>query len=95
MEIADEVRGMLLMWARLSEGVESYVVGGFVRDMLVNRRSDDIDIVIVPKDEPRKTISNLSQSLGSSLPGSSVRFYPSFATATVETSSVRNRHSIF
>lgn len=60
-------------------GIESYVIGGFVRDLLLGRDSKDIDIVCVGEGKGLE----LARLVGKKLGGVSVHFYPNFGTAAV------------
>ena len=46
--ITPEASGLLTRISRnlTEQGIQSYLVGGFVRDMMLGRSSDDIDIAI-------------------------------------------------
>jgi len=59
-------------------GVESYVVGGFVRDILLQRPSKDIDIMSVGKG------IDLARSIGDRLGMKDVVVYQNFGTALVK-----------
>ncbi len=55
--------------------VESYVIGGFVRDLFLNRKSDDIDILIVGKG------IELSQQVAKALNIKKVSVFQNFGTS--------------
>lgn len=60
-------------------GVKCYVIGGYVRDMLLNRVSKDIDIVAVGSG------IELAKKIASRLPGKKdVRYYGQFGTAMIQ-----------
>ena len=60
-------------------GIESYVIGGFVRDLMLSRESKDIDIVCVGEGKGIE----LAKQIGKSMGGASVHVYPNFGTAAV------------
>ena len=65
--------------AARQEGVQAYVIGGFVRDLLLKRVSKDIDIVCVGSGIA--LAERLARSLG---PDSHVAIYKNFGTAQVK-----------
>ena len=65
--------------AARAEGVQAYVIGGFVRDLLLKRASKDIDIVCVGSGI--SLAERLAKSLG---PDSYVAVYKNFGTAQVK-----------
>ena len=59
-------------------GVKGYVIGGYVRDMLLCRKSNDIDIVTVGSG------IELAKKVASHLPGNKeVKYYGAFGTAMI------------
>ena len=62
-----------------AEGIEAYVVGGTVRDLLLQRDTTDIDFVTVG---PGTGIA-LAKAVGQALGGHSVHTYEQFGTAAV------------
>jgi putative nucleotidyltransferase with HDIG domain len=59
--------------------VPAYVVGGFVRDIFLNRPSKDIDVVVLGDG------IHLAQQLSTSIPKSSFSYFKNFGTAMVKT----------
>jgi putative nucleotidyltransferase with HDIG domain len=59
--------------------VPAYVVGGFVRDIFLNRPSKDIDVVVLGDG------IQLAQQLSSKIPKSSFSYFKNFGTAMVKT----------
>lgn len=57
------------------QGLEAYVIGGFVRDLLLDRPSKDIDIVVVGNG------MNLAQAAGTKLRVKKVNLFKNFGTA--------------
>lgn len=64
--------------ARASEGVPTYVVGGYVRDLLLGRPSKDIDIVCVGSGVA------LAERVAAQLPDASLAVFKSFGTTQVK-----------
>jgi poly(A) polymerase len=60
-------------------GMPAYVIGGFVRDILLNRASKDIDIVVVGSG-----IAFARKLAGAFGKGSTARYYKNFGTAMVK-----------
>jgi poly(A) polymerase len=60
------------------EGIESYVVGGYVRDLILNRRSKDIDFVCLGSGI--QLAQKVAKSLG---PNVNVTVYKNFGTAQI------------
>jgi poly(A) polymerase len=60
-------------------GIEAYAIGGFVRDVLLGRRTADIDFVTVG---PGSGI-RLAEAVARELKGAAVHVYPNFGTAAV------------
>ncbi len=60
-------------------GIEAYAVGGFVRDLLLNRRTTDVDFVSVG---PGSGI-RLAEAVAKAFGGATAHVYPSFGTAAV------------
>jgi len=59
-------------------GVESYVVGGYVRDLLLNRESKDIDFVSVGSG------MELAKKVATRIPGkNNISYYKKFGTAAI------------
>ena len=63
--------------------LECYVVGGYVRDLLLNRHSDDIDVVVVGSGI--QMAKAFAKQLG---PGTSISIFKNFGTAQVKQSSI-------
>lgn len=59
-------------------GLETYIVGGFVRDLYLNRPSKDIDIVSVGKG------IELAEAVAARLKGSHLSVFARFGTAQVK-----------
>jgi poly(A) polymerase len=59
--------------------IEAYVVGGYVRDIFLQRDSKDIDIVVVGDG------IRLAKALAEATPGSDFAFFRNFGTAMVKT----------
>ncbi len=57
------------------EGLEAYVIGGYVRDLLLNRPSKDIDIVVIGNG------MDLAQKSGAILRVKKVNYFKNFGTA--------------
>ena len=57
------------------EGLEAYVIGGYVRDLLLGRPSKDIDIVVIGNG------MDLAQKAGAILRVKKVSFFKNFGTA--------------
>ena len=64
-------------------GLECYVVGGYVRDLLLNRHSDDIDVVVVGSGI--QMAKAFAKRLGQ---GTSISVFKNFGTAQVKQNSV-------
>ncbi len=64
-------------------GLECYVVGGYVRDLLLNRHSDDIDVVVVGSGI--QMAKAFAKQLG---PGTSISIFKNFGTAQVKQNSI-------
>ena len=62
-----------------NHGIESYVIGGFVRDLMLGRTTKDIDFVCVGDGKGLE----LARYVGETLGGQSVHYYPNFGTAAV------------
>ena len=60
-------------------GIESYVIGGFVRDLMLGRETKDIDIVCVGDGKGLE----LARQVGAHFGGQKVHYYPNFGTAAV------------
>lgn len=61
-----------------SMNVEAYVIGGFVRDAFLGRKSKDVDIVVLGSG------IDLAHAVAAALPGNpSVNFYSNFGTANL------------
>ncbi len=60
-------------------GIQTFVIGGFVRDVLLNRPSKDIDIVVVGSGIA--FARKLAETFGQ---GSTARYYKNFGTAMVK-----------
>lgn len=65
-EVADEL------------GVECYVIGGFVRDIFLNRKSEDIDVVVIGSG------IELAEKLSKILRGSKLSIFKNFGTAQIK-----------
>ncbi len=76
---------LLLRLGAIAEhvGVEAYVVGGFVRDLLLGRDSDEIDFVTVGAAGEADSGIRVAEAVGKSLGDCSVDVYPKFGTAAV------------
>jgi len=59
--------------------VETYIIGGFVRDLILNRESKDIDFVCVGSG------IHLAEEVSRNLPKSNLSVFKSFGTAMVKT----------
>jgi poly(A) polymerase len=59
-------------------GLDAYVIGGFVRDLLLNRESKDIDIVVVGSG--LEAAKHVAMKLGK---GTEARYYGQFGTAMI------------
>ena len=64
-------------------GVSTYAVGGFVRDLLLNRRSTEIDFVTLGDTPGTESGIAVAEAVGKELGRCSVDVYPSFGTAAV------------
>ncbi len=62
-----------------SKNVEAYLVGGYVRDLLLGRPSKDIDIVVLGDGIA------IAKALAELIPGSDFAFFKNFGTAMVKT----------
>ena len=60
-------------------GIESYVIGGFVRDLMLGRQTKDIDIVCVGAGKGIE----LARHVGNTLGGQTVHYFPNFGTAAI------------
>lgn len=65
--------------AAAEEGLEAWVVGGFVRDLLLDRPTTDIDFVSIGQDSGLHLAEAVRQRLG----GSVVHRYETFGTAAI------------
>ena len=65
--------------AASEEGLEAWVVGGFVRDLLLNRPTSDIDFVSLGQDSGL----HLAEAVRKRLGGSVVHRYENFGTAAI------------
>ena len=63
----------------LEQNIEAYVIGGFVRDIFLQRTSKDIDIVVTGDGIA------LAKKLSEQLPGSKFAYFKNFGTALVKT----------
>jgi len=61
------------------EGIETYAVGGLVRDVLLGRPTTDLDFVTVGAD----TGIQLAETVADALGGYSAHVYPNFGTAAI------------
>ncbi len=59
--------------------IEAYVVGGFVRDLLLDRYTTDLDFVCVGEGNG----ITLARAVGGALGGQTVHVYPNFGTAAI------------
>ncbi len=59
-------------------GLETYVIGGFVRDLFLNRKSKDIDIVVVG--DGLEAAKHVARKLGK---GAEAKYYGQFGTAMI------------
>lgn len=75
--VSDKIFGIIADICQKNE-VEAYVIGGYVRDILLNRNSKDIDIVVVG--DGVAVASDLAARLGKA---SDMKFYGQFGTAMV------------
>lgn len=62
--ITPEASGLLTRISRIlaEQGIQSYLVGGFVRDMMLGRATDDIDIAVGA--DALEVASDMAQALG-------------------------------
>lgn len=60
-----------------AEGTEIYLIGGFVRDIILDRESKDIDIVVVGRG------IDFAKKVAASLPQSKLSYFENFGTAQV------------
>ena len=60
--------------------IESYVIGGFVRDLILNRKSKDIDIVVLG--DAAKIATAAAKAIGNNVP---VTVFKNFGTAMIKT----------
>ncbi|MCH8960364.1 MAG: tRNA nucleotidyltransferase, partial [Bacteroidetes bacterium] len=60
-------------------GIEAYAVGGVVRDVLLGRKTTDIDFVTVGS----RTGIRLAKAVGRRLGGRTVHVYENFGTAAI------------
>ncbi len=65
--------------AAAAEGIESYVVGGAVRDWLLERETTDLDFVTIGSG----TGIRLAEAVSEELDGQTVHVYPKFGTAAI------------
>lgn len=75
--VSDKIFGIIADICQKNE-VEAYVIGGYVRDILLNRNSKDVDIVVVG--DGVAVASDLAAHLGKA---SDMKFYGQFGTAMV------------
>lgn len=61
------------------ENIEAYVVGGYVRDIFLDRNSKDIDVVVVGDG------IQIARQLSAAIPGSHFSFFKNYGTAMVKT----------
>lgn len=67
------------------EGIEVYLVGGAVRDLLLDRETVDLDFVTIGEG----TGIRLAEAVGDALGGQTVHVYPNFGTAAIRISGPR------
>ncbi|MBR0177920.1 MAG: HD domain-containing protein [Bacteroidales bacterium] len=68
----------VIAYSSMELGYKSYVIGGYVRDILLRRPSNDIDVVTVGSG------INLAKKVASHLPGhKEVKYYGAFGTAMI------------
>jgi len=60
--------------------VEAYVIGGFVRDLILNRKSKDLDIVVLG--DAAKIATAAAKAIGPNVP---VTVFKNFGTAMIKT----------
>ena len=81
MNLADEIRSSpvfdIVSAAAAQAGVETYVVGGYVRDLLLHRPNKDIDFVCVGSG------IELAQAVASRLGHAPVTVFRNFGTAMI------------
>ena len=72
---------MLQKIGRIAElhNIEAYAIGGFVRDLLLDRKTTDIDFVCVGDGNGLVLAGHVAEAMG----GQSVHFYPNFGTAAI------------
>ncbi|MCY4205644.1 MAG: HD domain-containing protein [Bacteroidetes bacterium] len=63
-----------------NQNLEVYAVGGFVRDAILNRRTSDIDFVVLGQGSGIQ----LARAVGKRLGGAIAHVYPNFGTAAVQ-----------
>ena len=74
----DEDKNLKLIKNHASRlNIESFLVGGYVRDLLLNRSSKDIDIMTIG--EPYDLINSVSKEKGFS----KVKIFKTFGTASI------------
>ena len=61
--------------------IESFLVGGYVRDMILSRKCKDIDIMTIG--EPYKLVESISKIKGFS----NVKIFKNFGTASIKSDS--------
>ena len=65
--------------ASAHSGVSAFVVGGFVRDLLIDRESKDVDVVVLGSGI--KIARQVSEKLS---PGTHVKYFKNFGTAMIQ-----------
>lgn len=63
----------------VAEGIEAFAVGGYVRDIFLERPTVDLDFVSIGQDSGIR----LAEAVGASLGGEPVHVYPNFGTAAI------------
>ncbi len=63
-------------------GVEAFLIGGFVRDLILKRESKDLDVVVIdPKNSRKNTGIDLARLLGSKYGAKNLSEHKNFGTA--------------
>ena len=73
----------LISETAIAAGQEAYVIGGFVRDKIINRPNTDIDIVVIGSGI--ELANNVAKSLGN---GATVKVFKNFGTAMIRTADI-------
>ncbi len=81
LNFADRISGKLfhtIAEVCTNSGIKAFVIGGFVRDLLVGRPSKDVDIVVIGSGI--KVARQVAEKLGS---GTQVKYFKNFGTAMI------------